>query len=161
MQILFRILRTFIRFLVVWFVDAVSLLVTAWLIPGISLLPQSGSSTFVVAVAASLLLGIVNLLVRPLILMLALPLGWIVLFLAGFFINADHAHDHFRPDAQAFEVSGWGAAFFGGLFLSLVNTILSDSAELRQRSIVSTPTWSCARVSLCQTNCLKMPDVVW
>ncbi len=129
MQIIFRLLRTFIRFLIVWFVDAVSLLVTAWLIPGISILPESGSSTFVVAVAASLLLGIVNLLVRPLILMLALPLGWIVLFLAGFFINAITLMITSGLMA-GFEVSGWGAAFFGGLFLSLVNTILSTLLNL-------------------------------
>ncbi len=31
------------RVFVVWFVDAVSLLVTAWLFPGISIQPQNGT----------------------------------------------------------------------------------------------------------------------
>jgi uncharacterized membrane protein YvlD (DUF360 family) len=123
-QNLIKILRTIVRFLVVWFVDTLSILVTAWLFPGINILPQSGTSEIVIAVAASLLLGIVNLLVRPLILMLALPFGWIVIFLTGFFINAIvlMITSNLIP---AFEVSGWVAAFFGGLFLSLVNTILT------------------------------------
>ncbi len=119
-----KILRMIVRFLVVWFVDAVSLLVTAWIIPGISIQPQGELPVIVIAVAASLLLGIVNLLVRPLILMLAIPLGWIVLFLMGFFINAITLMitSGLLP---GFNVSSWGAAFFGGLFLALVNTILS------------------------------------
>ena len=119
-----KILRMIVRFLVVWFVDAVSLLVTAWIIPGISIQPQGELPVIVLAVAASLLLGIVNLLVRPLILMLAVPLGWIVLFLMGFFINAITLMitSGLLP---GFNVSSWGAAFFGGLFLALVNTILS------------------------------------
>jgi uncharacterized membrane protein YvlD (DUF360 family) len=119
-----RILHMIFRFLVVWFVDALSLLVTAWIIPGISILPQGDTPKIVVAVAASLLLGIVNLLVRPLILMLALPLGWIVIFLTGFFINMITLMitSSLMP---GFEVSGWGTAFFGGLILSLVNTVLT------------------------------------
>jgi len=118
------ILRKITRFLIVWFVDAISLLVTAWLLPGINIQPQSGTSVFVIAVAASLLLGIVNLLIRPLILLLALPLGWIFIFLTGFFINAVvlMITSGLMP---AIEVSGWGAAFFGGLLLSLVNTLLT------------------------------------
>jgi hypothetical protein len=71
-----------------------------------------------------LLLGIVNLLIRPLILLLARPLGWIVIFLIGFVINA------FTLMITAallpgLEVNGFWAAFIGGLFLSFANTILS------------------------------------
>ncbi len=91
-------------------------------------------SEIVIAVAASLLLGFVNLLIRPLILLLALPLGWIVIFLTGFFINAIVLMIT-SSLISGFEVSGWVAAFFGGLFLALVNTILTallniDSDEL-------------------------------
>jgi len=35
MKTLKQILRFFIRLLVVWFVDTISLLVTAWLLPGV------------------------------------------------------------------------------------------------------------------------------
>ena len=83
-----NLLRMIVRFIVVWFVDTLSLLITAWIITGISFHPVEGFPVLVVATAAALLLGIVNLIIRPLILLLAMPLGWIVIFLLGFFINA-------------------------------------------------------------------------
>jgi putative membrane protein len=120
---LFRILRAILRFFVVWFVDTVSLLATAWLLPGITIQAQQDRPAIVVAVAASLLLGMVNLLIRPLILMLALPLGWMGIFLTGFFTNAIVLMITSRL-IPAFEVSGWISAFFGGLLLALANTLL-------------------------------------
>ena len=69
MKTIAHLVRQLIRFLVVWFVDTISLLVTAWVISGISINPVEGFSVFVTATAAALLLGIVNLLIRPLILL--------------------------------------------------------------------------------------------
>ncbi|MCK4899731.1 MAG: phage holin family protein, partial [Anaerolineales bacterium] len=112
-----------IRFLAVWFVDTVSLLITAWVISGVEIVQVADVPPLVIATAAALLLGIVNLLIRPLILLIAMPLGWMVVFLVGFFINALvlMITSALLP---GFEVSGWWHAFLGGLFLSLVNTIL-------------------------------------
>jgi uncharacterized membrane protein YvlD (DUF360 family) len=81
MRTIARLVRQLIRFLVVWFVDTISLLITAWVVSGITLYAAEGFPVFVTATAAALLLGIVNLLIRPLILWLARPLGWIVIFL--------------------------------------------------------------------------------
>ena len=124
MKTIAHLARLLIRFLVVWFVDTISLLITAWVISGISINPVEGFSVFVTATAAALLLGIVNLLIRPLILLLATPLGWIVIFLIGFIINAITLMIT-SALLPGFEVNGLWAAFIGGLFLSLVNTILS------------------------------------
>lgn len=120
-----RFFRMTIRFLVVWFVDTLSLLFTAWVIPGINIQPIGETPVFVVATTAALLLGIVNLLIRPLLLMLALPLGWIVTFLAGFFINSITLMltSSLIP---ALEVSSWGVAFLGSLILGVFNTILTQ-----------------------------------
>ncbi|MHB9112551.1 MAG: phage holin family protein [Thermoleophilia bacterium] len=60
--------RIYFRFTFLWLVDAVSLIVASMVLPGITI---SGGMTG--AAAAALMLGIVNLVVRPLILMLALP----------------------------------------------------------------------------------------
>jgi uncharacterized membrane protein YvlD (DUF360 family) len=112
------------RFVILWIVDVISLLATAWLIPGISINPVDSRPVIVVAVSAALLLGIVNLLVRPLILLLALPLGFFVMFAIGFVINAVVL----RITASlllGFEVSSWWTAFFGGFFLAVVNTIIT------------------------------------
>jgi uncharacterized membrane protein YvlD (DUF360 family) len=124
MRTIAHLVRQLIRFLVVWFVDTISLLITGWVISGISLYPVEGFSVFVTATAAALLLGIVNLLIRPLILLLARPLGWIVIFLIGFVINAITLMIT-AALLPGLEVNGFWAAFIGGLFLSFVNTILS------------------------------------
>ena len=55
-------LRFIIRLIVVWFVDTISLLVTAWIITGISFQEVYGLPVFVVATTAALLLGLINLL---------------------------------------------------------------------------------------------------
>jgi uncharacterized membrane protein YvlD (DUF360 family) len=129
MKILVNFIRHVVRFLVVWFVDSISLLITAWVISGININPVNGISAVMVATAAALLLGIVNLLIRPLILLLAAPLGWAVIFLVGFIINALvlMITSSLMP---GFEVNGLWAAFIGGLFLSLVNTILTTLLDI-------------------------------
>jgi uncharacterized membrane protein YvlD (DUF360 family) len=125
MNLLNRIFKQIIRFLVVWFVDTISLLITTWIVSGISFNPVEGFPILVVATAAALLLGIVNLIIRPLILLLAMPLGWIVIFLLGFFINAVvlMITSALLP---GFEVNGWWSAFLGGLVLALINMILIE-----------------------------------
>jgi uncharacterized membrane protein YvlD (DUF360 family) len=125
MESLQRLLKQIIRFLVVWFVDTISLLITAWIITGISFFAVNDVPIFVVATAAALLLGIVNLIIRPLLLLLAMPLGWIVIFLLGFFLNAVvlMITSALLP---GFEVDGWWTAFLGGLVLALVNMILIE-----------------------------------
>ena len=129
MNTLRHLFNFIIRFLAVWFVDAISLLVTAWIIPGINFIPEGNISVFVIAIVAALILGIVNLIVRPLILMLAMPLGWMVIFLVGFFINA-FTLKITAALMPSFEVTTWGWAFVGGLLISLVNTILSTLLDI-------------------------------
>ena len=77
-----------VRFAILWFVDAVSLLLTQWLVPGVTLAAAGAASRPVIAITAALLLTIVNLLIRPLVFLLARPLGWVALFAVGFLINA-------------------------------------------------------------------------
>jgi uncharacterized membrane protein YvlD (DUF360 family) len=123
------IIRKLIHFLAVWFVDTISLLITAWLIPGINFVPVENISIVVIATVAALVLGIVNLVIRPLILLIAMPLGWLVIFLVGFFINAITLQIT-SALLPSFEVTSWGWAFVGGLFISLVNTILTTLLDI-------------------------------
>ena len=124
MKTIAQFIRMVIRFLVVWFIDTVSLIITAWVMPGITIEPVESAGSFVVATAAALLLGIVNLLIRPLLLLIALPLGWMVVFLSGFFINAVTLMLT-ASLLPGLTVESWWEAFIGGLFLALVNTILT------------------------------------
>ncbi len=64
------------------------------------------------------MLGIVNLLIRPLILLLALPLGFFVIFGVGFVVNAV-AILITSALLPAFQVDGFVAAFLGGLVMAV------------------------------------------
>lgn len=70
------------------------------------------------------MLGIVNLIIRPLILLLALPFGFFALFAVGLFVNAI-AMTITAALLPGFTISGPIAAFFGGLLLSLINTLIT------------------------------------
>ena len=67
------ILRVVGRFLALWLVDAVSLMVTAAVLPGVTLEKVGSMPVIVVALVAAAVLGAVNLLIRPLVLLLARP----------------------------------------------------------------------------------------
>lgn len=133
MKAIKSIIFNIVRFFVVWFVDTVSILITAWIIPGISLLRVGDIPEFVIATIAAMLLGIVNLLVRPILLLITVPLGWMVVFLVGFFINAITLMIT-SGLMDGFEVSSWGTAFFGGLFLSFINMILTEILNLNSEN---------------------------
>lgn len=111
------------RFLVIWFFATVSLLITEWAIPGMSFQPANNTAPLIIATASALVLGIVNLLIRPLLLLITLPLGWMVVFLVGFFINAVTLMIT-ASIVPGLEIDSWWTAFLCGLFLALVNTII-------------------------------------
>ncbi|MDO8736822.1 MAG: phage holin family protein, partial [Thermoleophilia bacterium] len=106
------------RFIFLWFVDAVSLIIASTVFPGIEI---TGGMTG--AAAAALMLGIVNLVIRPLILMLALPFGFFAMFAFGLVANA-LALMVASGLLASFEVRDFVAAFFGGIFISAINTVI-------------------------------------
>lgn len=127
-----RILQTsmlsFMRFVIVWLVDTLSLFLAAWLAPGIMLVSTAETSAVVVAISAALLLSIVNLLIRPAILLIAYPLGWAALFVIGFFANAIALWitAWLLPN---FDVSFIGA-LIGGIVFAFFNAVLTGILEL-------------------------------
>lgn len=123
MASLSNLIRSLVRIMVVWFVDTLALLFTAWILPGVNFLPYEGAPSFVIATTTALALSIVNFLIRPILLMLTLPLGWMVTFAAGFLINA-FVLWFTAQLVPGFEVTDLLAAFFGSLILSLANTTL-------------------------------------
>jgi uncharacterized membrane protein YvlD (DUF360 family) len=123
MATLSRVTRSIIHLLVVWFIDTLALLFTAWIMPGVKFIPNAEAGTFVLATITALVLSIMNFLIRPILLLLTVPLGWMATFLAGFFINALvlWLTAQLMP---GFEVSSLFTAFIASLILSLANTIL-------------------------------------
>lgn len=108
------------EFVIRWFVTAVAVFAAAWIVPGINY------TSFTALAFASLLLGIINALVRPVLLILCLPL---ILVTMGLFILVLNALllwfvAGILPAGQ-FTVSGFWAAFWGALVVSIVSWILS------------------------------------
>ncbi len=115
--------RQLFRFVVVWILDGISLLLTSVLVPGISF--DGTQNVLVMAASAAFLLGTVNFLIRPLILLLALPFGFIAIFIIGFFLNALGLviTSNLVP---GFRVAGVFDAFLGSIVLALFNTLLTS-----------------------------------
>jgi uncharacterized membrane protein YvlD (DUF360 family) len=118
-------LRYLIRFFIVWLIATASLIVTSWLLPGISINAIEGYPVWAVAAATAFVLALVNLFIRPLVLLLAVPLGFIALFIAGFFVNAVMLRLTSNLLSPAFVVDGWLPAIIGGIVLAVVGMIIS------------------------------------
>ena len=119
------LLSTVIHLFIVWVITALSLLVTDWLLPGIELNAIDPYPRWALALAAAFILGLVNLLIRPLLLLLAMPLGFIVLFIAGFFVNAIMLRITANLMDGGLVVDGWLPAIIGGIVLASVGAIVT------------------------------------
>jgi putative membrane protein len=100
-------------------INAVALLIVAYLLPGVHV------SSFIGALVAALVLGIVNAIVRPILVLLTLPVVILTLGLFTLVINAITFYlvGHL---GIGLEVSGFGTAFLGALILSIVSYLLSS-----------------------------------
>jgi uncharacterized membrane protein YvlD (DUF360 family) len=107
-------IRRILRFLLLWFVDTLAMWGTAAILGGIRIEAPPPLPNIVVAAAAALTISIINLLIRPLILLLAAPLGALLIFLVGLFASAITLRLTGALLAPAFQVDGWWAAQAAG-----------------------------------------------
>jgi len=99
----------------------VAILIIAYLFPGIMRVDG-----FMGALAVSFILGIVNAVIRPILIILTLPLtvftfGFFLLIINGLMLGLV---SYFVP---GFYVSGLGGAIIGSILISIVSWILSVS----------------------------------
>ena len=104
--------------LLVWILNAVALLVVAYVLPGITV------ASFGSALIAAVILGLLNMLLKPLLIVLTLPLTVITLGLFLLVINA-LVFWFAGSVLKGFEVHGFWWAFAGALVYSIVATLLS------------------------------------
>jgi putative membrane protein len=110
------------KLIVRWLLLAAALLLVAHLYPGVSV------ASFGVAMIAAFVLGLLNTLVRPLLVLLTLPVTLITLGLFLFVINALM----FWAAAyllDGFNVSGFTAALIGSLLYSLCGVVIDVATE--------------------------------
>jgi uncharacterized membrane protein YvlD (DUF360 family) len=118
-----------LRFLALWLVDAVSLALTAWILPGISIGGDGVASRWLATAAAAFLLGAVNLLIRPFILLLAVPLGFFPLLGVGLVVNAVMLLLTARI-LPGFQVEGLVPAMAAGIVMAAIDVVLTNVIEM-------------------------------
>lgn len=108
-----------LKLLVVWLINAVALLAVAYVMPGIAV------ASFATALVAALILGLVNAVIRPVLVLLTLPVTIITLGLFIFVING-LLFWFVGSFIQGFVVSGFWAGVFGAIVYSLISWALSS-----------------------------------
>ncbi|MDB9509844.1 phage holin family protein [Kamptonema animale CS-326] len=121
-----------LNFALTWLVAAVSLVITANIVPGIAI------SSFPAALVAAVLVGFVNAIVRPIITLLTLPLTIITLGLFLLVVNAislSLAAWLAGVFDIGFKVSGFWPAFFGAIVLSFVSGLIGNFVNVDRTGI--------------------------
>lgn len=119
-------------------VNAVALLITAWIIPGIHLGaagPHPTRDDWVTLLIVALIFGLVNVVIRPIIIILSLPLTIITLGLFTFVINAFMlllTSWIAQGMDLGFRIDGFLPALLGALIVSVVSFVLSRALKPRR-----------------------------
>ena len=106
------------RLLLIWLINAVALLALKYIMPSITV------DSFVTALIVAVVLGLINTLIRPLFVLLTLPVTIMTLGLFLFVINGllFWAVGSFVP---GFHVAGFWAGVFGAIIYSIISWALS------------------------------------
>ena len=104
--------------LIVWLVNTVSLIAVAYLMPSIRV------DNFTTALIAALVLGLVNAVIRPVLVLLTLP---VTLLTLGLFILVINGLLFWFVGSfiKGFVVEGFWAGFLGAIIYSLISWALS------------------------------------
>ncbi|HEY0297458.1 MAG TPA: phage holin family protein [Bordetella sp.] len=104
--------------ILVWILNAVALLVVAYLLPGITV------ASFGSALIAALVLGLLNMLVKPVLVLLTLPITIVTL---GLFLIVLNALLFWLAGSilRGFQVSGFWWAAGGAILYSIISGLLS------------------------------------
>lgn len=106
-------------FLLKWLVMAISVMVAAYVIPGVTI------SGFFAALWVALFLGFINVLIKPILIFITLPINILTLGLFTFVINALLILLA-SSVIKGFQVSGFWIAMLFSIVLSIVNYLFSN-----------------------------------
>ena len=106
------------KLLLIWFLNALALLTVAYVLPGIHV------DGFTAALVAALILGLINTLLRPLLILLTLPVTMVTL---GLFILVINGLLFWFAGSvlKGFEVSGFWVGVLGALLYSIFSSVLT------------------------------------
>ena len=106
------------KLLLVWLINAAALMAVAYLLPGLAV------ADFVTALVAALVLGLVNAVIRPILILLTLPVTLLTLGLFIFVING-LLFWFVGSFVAGFVVSGFWWGVFGAVAYSILSWALS------------------------------------
>lgn len=102
-----------------WLINAATLIAIAYIVPGVEV------SSFYIALITALLLGLVNVTLRPILIFLTLPITILTLGLFTFVING-LMFWFVASFIDGFNVAGFWPAFVGALIMAIVNWLVSS-----------------------------------
>ena len=114
-----------LRLLVLWFINALALFVLPYILPSISV------ANYRTALVAALVLAFINTLIRPILVLLTLPVTLLTLGLFIFVVNG-LLFWFVGSFVRGFVVGGFWAGVFGAIVYSIVSWLLA-SLVLRRR----------------------------
>lgn len=103
-------------------VVALALLVSAYIIPGIEV------SSLYIAIVAAVIIGLLNLVIRPILFVLTLPLTILTLGLFTFVLNA-LIFWFAASFIDGFSVDGFLPALLGSILVSLASAVTSNLSK--------------------------------
>jgi putative membrane protein len=106
------------RLLLVWLINALALIAVAYLMPSITV------ASFGAALVAALVLGLINAVVRPILVLLTLPVTLLTLGLFIFVLNG-LLFWMVGTWLEGFEVGGFWSGVLGAILFSVVSWLLS------------------------------------
>src|SRR5512145_2631936 len=107
------------RLLAIWIVNALALLVLPYVVPSVQV------ASFGTALMVALVLGLINAVLRPLLILLTLPVTLLTMGLFIFVINA-LLFQLAGNLVDGFNVGGFWPALLGSIFYSLISWVLSS-----------------------------------
>ena len=102
-----------------WVMNAIALSIVSGLVPGFHVTDFSG------AMVAVIVISLVNILVKPILFLLTLPVTILTLGLFLFILNA-LLFMLASTISPGFEIDGFGAALLGSLLYSIIGTMLQS-----------------------------------
>lgn len=105
-----------------WILFALALLFIAWIIPGIHV------EGFRAALLSAFVIGLVNVFIRPLFVIITIPITILTLGLFIFIINA-LLFLLVAKVVPGFEVDGFFSALLGSILLSIISVFINSAEE--------------------------------
>ncbi|MFH1691803.1 MAG: phage holin family protein [Candidatus Omnitrophota bacterium] len=112
--------------LIKWIINSLAILIVTYTVKGIEV---AGSMT---AIVAAFILGVINAFLRPLIILITLPVNIFTLGIFTFFINGFLFY-MVSKIVKGFVITGFWPAFFGSLLFSAISFLLSLSINREGR----------------------------